>query len=978
MNYRLLICTLAVCASGSVRAANRSFPQTISFGEHIRPIFTEHCTACHGGVKQAGDISFVYRNQVLPPDGWVIEPGKPEESVLLDRITSSDPEEIMPPTDHGKPLSKHEIDLIAEWIRQGASWDEHWAFVAPMTPAEPEVRLTNWIRQPIDRFVLSKLEKQNIVPSPDADPSRWLRRVSLDLTGLPPTIEERSSFLNDLAAAPENTQSDDATTEPGSLSSKENSATEAAHAKVVDRLLSSPQFGERWASVWLDQVRYADSKGLGLDGKRNIWKYRDWVIDSFNRDLPYDQFTIKQIAGDLLPEASIEDFIATAAHRVTQTNEEGGTDDEEFRVAAVLDRVNTTWQVWQGLTFGCAQCHNHPYDPFLNQEYYQFAAYFNNTSDCDLDQDWPVVQAPVDSAQYASVSQLDRQIQKLQNEIWEQEFAVAAGAERWKPLTNLAASTTNATQLQIEPARHHDEFHTVGTVSRDADFILKAPVPEEIRQLTAVRFTGMPLSPKTAVSDSEWGFVLSHFGAELIVPGEETPRPISFENVVIDEPNPFYDPQESLNEKSSQGFSAFSRIHHPRQAAFILKTPLEVPDGASLQVTLRHRVFILAAFSLITRRGHLAVSDDPAFTNLLNDADLQTKRQELAGLAQQRGQIRSTPVPVLMERPASLARPTHVFERGLFLTKGEEVTAGTPKSFPPLPEGTPNDRLALAKWITSPGNPLTARVAVNRIWARMFGVGLVATEEDLGSSGEPPSHPELLDALSVRFQNDYAWSQKKLIREIALSRTYRQVSKQRQDLRERDPRNRLLARGPRHRLSAEIIRDQALAVSGLLSHKQFGPPVHPPLPDGVWMPFSGGDKWTTPEPGNEDRYRRSIYTYTKRSIPFPAFTAFDAPSREFCSPRRLQSNTPIQALMILNDAAFVECTTALAQRMESAGESPVDQIRSGFLLVTSREPNEMETQDLMKLYTETSPKASIEGLRAVSAVLLNLDEFLTK
>ena len=978
MKYSLLFCTLVFGTSGIVCATDESIPENISFGKQIRPIFTQHCTACHGGVKQAGDVSFVYRNQVLPPDGWVVQPGRPEESSLLDRITSDDPEVRMPPPDHGKKLSEHDIRLITEWIKQGAPWDEHWAFVAPVSPAEPDVAQPDWIRQPMDRFVLAKLDKLNLQPSPDANPSRWLRRVSLDLTGLPPTIEERTSFLSDLAAAQEQIESDDAATEPGVSSGEHHSTLEAAYAKVVDRLLSSPHFGERWASVWLDQVRYADSKGLGLDAKRNIWKYRDWVIDAFNRDLPYDSFTISQIAGDLLPEATIEDFIATAAHRVTQTNEEGGTDDEEFRVAAVLDRVNTTWQVWQGLTFGCTQCHNHPYDPFLNEEYYQFAAYFNNTSDCDLDQDWPVVQAPLNPEQYPAASQLDRRIRSLQQEIWEREFAVAAQAERWKPLTNLAASTSNATQLRIESANGHDEFHTVGTVSRNADFIIKAPVPEGIRQLTAIRFTGMPLSPNTAVSDSEWGFVLSHFGAELIVPGEETTRPISFEKVVIDEPDPFYDPQESLNEKSSQGFSAFSRINYPRQAAFLLKTPIEVPDGASLRVTLKHRVFILAAFSLITRRGHLAVSDDPAFIDLLNDVDLQTKRQQLEQVKQQRGQIRSTSVPVLTERPASLARPMHVFERGLFLTKGEKVTASTPQSFPPLPEGLPNNRLALARWLASPENPLTARVAVNRIWARMFGVGLVATEEDFGSSGEPPSHPELLDALSVRFQKDYAWSQKQLIREIALSRTYRQSSKQRPDLGERDSQNRLLARGPRHRLSAEIIRDQALAVSGLLSRKQFGPPVHPPIPDGVWMPFSGGDKWTTPEPGNEDRYRRSIYTYTKRSIPFPMFAAFDAPSREFCSPRRLPSNTPIQALMVLNDAAFIECTTALANRMASAGETPANQIRSGFLMVTCREPNAAEVSDLMKLYTATSQTNPADGLNAVSAVLLNLDEFLTK
>ncbi|MCA9036363.1 MAG: PSD1 domain-containing protein, partial [Planctomycetaceae bacterium] len=826
----------------SMSAEAQEAPENISFGEQIRPIFTEHCTACHGGVKQAGDLSFVYRHQVLPPDGWVVEPGKPEESVLLERVTSDDPELRMPPPDHGKALSKQDVALLTEWIRQGAPWDEHWALTAPILPSEPELQDRDWARKPLDAFVLSKLEKLNLQPAPDADPERWLRRVSLDLVGLPPTLEERADFLKDLG------QSHTAPDSESAHTRKSSAETEAAYEKVVDRLLMSPHFGERWATVWLDQIRYADSKGLGLDGKRNIWKYRDWVIDAFNRDLPYDQFTIRQIAGDLLPNASIEDLIATAAHRVTQTNEEGGTDDEEFRVAAVLDRVNTTWQAWQGLTFGCAQCHNHPYDPIQHSEYYKFAAFFNNTKDCDLDQDWPIVQAPIDPSKYAEASELDQQIGSLRDAIWQQEFRALQESSFWKPLKGLKASSNNATQLAVEPQGGHDEFHTVGTVSRDADLTLEAPLPPGIRRLTAIRFTGMPLEPEKAVSDSEWGFVLSQFEAAVVVPNEKATKAIEFERVVIDEPNPFYDPQESLNPKSNSGFAAYTRINYPRQAAFILQSPMDVPEGASIRVTLKHRVFILAAFSLIARRGHLAVSDAPEFTALLTNADLKEQRRQLAILEKQRGGIPSTSVPVLAERPKSLVRPMHVFDRGLFLTKGKEVKAATPESFPPLSADKPVDRLTLAYWMASPQNPLTARVAVNRVWARMFGVGIVATEEDFGSSGEAPSHPRLLDSLAIRFQGDYEWRLKSVVREIALSRTYRQSSAIRPELQERDAQNRLLARGPRQRLSAELIRDQALAISGLLSHKQFGPPVHPPIPDGVWMPFSGGDKWVTPEP----------------------------------------------------------------------------------------------------------------------------------
>lgn len=927
----------------------------IRYGDQIRPIFNEHCTACHGGVKQAGDVSFVYRHQVLPPDGWVVEPGKPDESILIDRVTSDDPDVVMPPPDHGKALSEKEVALLTEWIRQGAPWDDHWAYVPPRRPETPQVDLEAWPLQPMDHFVLARLERESITPAPDASPSRWLRRVTLDVTGLPPTLEERQRFLSEL-----------------------ETAGEKAYQDAVDRLLRSPRFGERWASVWLDQVRYADSKGLGLDARRNVWKYRDWVIDAFNRDLPFDQFTIKQIAGDLLPEPTIEDLIATAAHRVTQTNEEGGTDDEEFRIAAVLDRVNTTWQVWQGVTFGCAQCHNHPYDPFMNDEYYQFAAFFNNTADSDLDQDWPTINVPVDSSDYERASQLDQQIQALNDGIWKEEFSLLADDKRWKPLVELHAKSSNATRLEVQHFDDHDEFHTVGTVSRNADFTLEAPVPADCETITAIRLTAMPQNPEVAVPDSEWGFVIGHIEASLLVPGEEQPRTIELERLLVDEPAPLMDPQQSLNEKSNEGFAAFTRIHYPRQAALLPKSPIEVPDGATLRLVLKHRQFILSAFALITQRGHIAVSDDNAFSEVLRAPSMKDRRERLSQLRTERSKIKSTSVPVLSERPEHLSRPSHVFERGSFLTKGEQVQANTPESFPKLRGEGSADRLALAHWIASPSNPLTARVAVNRIWARLFGVGLVATEEDFGSSGEAPSHPMLLDSLAVRFQEDYGWSVKQVIREIVLSRTYRQTSKIRPELAERDAQNRLLARGPRHRLPAEMVRDQALAVSGLLDDQRHGPPVYPPIPDGVWMPFASWDKWNTSPKESGDRYRRSIYTYTKRSIPYPMFAAFDAPTREFCTPRRLPSNTPLQALMTLNDVTFVECAEALAERMRSSENDLREQIRHGFLRVTCREPKPSEIDELESLCESLASDKDTDALRTVAGVLLNLDEFLTK
>jgi hypothetical protein len=520
----------------------------------------------------------------------------------------------------------------------------------------------------------------------------------------------------------------------------------------------------------------------------------------------------------------------------------------------------------------------------------------------------------------------------------------------------------------------------VGTVTRNTDFTVEAPLPEGVDRLTAVRVNAMPLNPKKAESDSEIGFALSHIEASLVVPGQEEPTPITFKRVVVDEIDPFLDPYESLNEKSNQGFAAYSRIHYTRRAAFIPEEPIDVPPGARLRVVLKHRIVHLSSFFLIIRRGSLDVSSDVTFTNLNTDETLMASEARMAAIEKERKKIKSTPTPIMRERPVEFARPQHVFIRGLFLTKDKRVTPGVPGSLPPLPQGAAN-RLALAEWFVNDANPLTARVAVNRYWARLFGVGLVETEEDFGSSGMTPSHPGLLDYLALKFKDDYRWSTKNILKEIVLSRTYRQRSVMRPELQERDPRNRLLARGPRHRLAAEMVRDQALAISGLLSDKTYGPPVHPPIPEGVWKPFQGGDKWNTPKPGEEDRYRRSVYTYTKRSIPYPTFASFDAPSREVCSPRRLRSNTPIQALMMLNDPAFAECAQVFGERMTASAKEPAKQIERGFEMATCRTPTQAELYDLMELYHPLASDPSVgarQAMTTVASVLLNLDEVMTK
>ena len=456
----------------------------------------------------------------------------------------------------------------------------------------------------------------------------------------------------------------------------------------------------------------------------------------------------------------------------------------------------------------------------------------------------------------------------------------------------------------------------------------------------------------------------------------EDPVEVKFKRIIIDEPTPFVDPSSSLNSKNDWGFSAYSRIYHPRSAVFLLEQPIENLTDLQIELVLRNRVFALSAFPLLIRRGNLSASGSDQFAELSTSETYRQQRAKLKQLRAERGTIKSTDVPVLAERPSHLPRQQHVFIRGLFLTKGQRVERGVPQSLSGQYSAADMDRFDMAQWIVAPTNPLTARVAANRIWSRLFGTGIVATEEDFGSSGESPSHPELLDHLAVIFQSKYKWSQKRLLREIVLSSTYRQDSSIREELLDRDPNNRLLARGPRHRLSSEMVRDQALAISGLLSEKMFGAPVHPPIPANSWNPFAGGDRWNTAKKDSANRYRRSIYTYTKRSIPFPMFAAFDSPSREFCQPRRLRSNTPVQALMMLNDLTIVECSDAFAKRMIDSDETDVGRIEQGFILSTCRKPSVDEIAVLESLLQTSSDQ--LTGYRAIATVLLNLDEVLTK
>ncbi|MEM9702710.1 MAG: DUF1549 and DUF1553 domain-containing protein, partial [Planctomycetota bacterium] len=630
--------------------------------------------------------------------------------------------------------------------------------------------------------MLDRLDREGLEPSPPAEPDRWLRRATIDLIGLPPTPEEREAFLTAV-----------------------ETDGNAAYAAVVDRLLASPHFGERWASVWLDQIRYADSSGLGQDHRRTVWPYRDWVIDAYNADLPYDEFTVMQLAGDLLPEPSMEARVATAAHRLTQSNEEGGTDDETFRTEAILDRVAVTWQVWQGLTMECVQCHSHPYDPLRHEEYYQTAAFFNSTADADLGNAYPTLAVPRDPANYERAAELDRQIEELVRSIWQREYDLLRDESRWTAPASMSAEVARTPGIEVDETPDGPTYRLVGTVASRTAVTLTAPLPEGRTKLTAVRFTGLPVDLEQALKDAEFGFTISKAQAEVFSDDGQS-RPVKFTEVLFDEPFPARNPKDSLNLKSASGAGPYTKMFRPRSAAFVLGSPMSVQPGDRIKLRLEFNIFELASFPLVAQRGRIAFSDDPAFQELWWDEAIKADRDKLRDLQRRRRSIPSAGMPVMVEREPHMARPQRRFDRGNMLSKEELIAPGVPQVLGE-PLGDDANRLAFARWIADPENPLTARVEVNRLWARLFGTGLVRTEEDFGSSGEAPSHPELLDDLAVRFADDYGWSRKRLLREIVLSATYRQSAAALPELLERDPANRLLARGPRQRLTAEALRD---------------------------------------------------------------------------------------------------------------------------------------------------------------------------
>ncbi|MDR8389537.1 DUF1553 domain-containing protein [Aliifodinibius sp. S!AR15-10] len=878
------------------------------YNRDIKPILNKNCITCHGGVKKSGGFSMLFQEEAYSPNESgkrAIVPGSPEESEMIHRITHPDPDERMPP--EGDPLPEEKIELLTRWIEQGANWGKHWAYQKPQPVTPPEVD-SDWVENDIDRFILRKLEERELEPSSRAAKETLLRRVTLDLTGLPPTQQELEDFLAD------------------------NSPD--AYEKVVDRLLDSPGYGERWAAMWMDLARYADSKGYEKDGPRSIWQYRDWLIKAFNEDKPFGEFTIEQLAGDLLPDPTNQQLIATAFHRNTMNNDEGGTNDEEFRVAAVIDRVNTTWNIWQGTTMECVQCHAHPYDPIRHEDFFKSYAYFNNTADEDVPSEAPNLKTFEREEDQQSLEEIKK---------WVHQTADSQES------TEKARDFANLVRL-AEPKIHAHSFDQIenGTITSTNSYL--AVEHGGHARIKDVDLTGKDRMFISYRTDETSGVVEIRKGdptGEMIgrwdIEDDAGPRSFDITSIPIT-------PQEGLTD-----------------LYFVFKDPGNEGYVNTIEWVLFHQS--------LPGKGKPGYEEtrEKFYTLLNTDEVIET--------------------PVMVELQGNHERTTRVFERGNWLVHGDTVKPGVPDVLNPMPEEYPENRLGLARWLVSEDNPLTARVTVNRLWAELFGTGIVETVSDFGSQGYLPSHPELLDWLALQFMSQHEWSIKKQLKQIVMSATYRQASNVTPDLRELDPNNRLLARGPRVRLTAEQVRDQALAVAGLLSDKMYGPSVMPPQPDGLWQVVYSGLEWKTSE--GEDKYRRALYTYWRRTNPYPSMIAFDAPSREVCVAQRVNTNTPLQALVTLNDPVYVEAARGLAERiLEKAPKSTEQQLKTGYHLAMFQDIGTGKLEELKNLYRDTkahfeqNPQAAEEltgkkdlelaTLTIVSSAIMNLDEFITK
>jgi hypothetical protein len=1003
---------------------SRARATEVNFNRDIRPILANHCWQCHGPdekQRKAGLRLDARDGATQQRKGnAAVVPGKPEQSELVTRIFAD--EGVMPPPKVKKPLSKEQKELLRRWVAEGARYQDHWAFQPVVRPKPPAVKNAAWAKNDLDRFILARLEEKKVTPSPEADRPTLLRRVSLDLTGLLPTPEEVEEFVKD--------------TRPD------------AYERVVERLLVSPHYGERWARHWLDQARYADSNGYTIDGDRTMWPYRDWVIRALNDDMPFDQFTVEQLAGDLLPKPTKLQLLATAFHRNTMINEEGGTDAEQFRNESVVDRVNTTGAVWLGLTVGCAQCHSHKYDPISHREYYQLFAFFNQGTDVNNRG------ATIDVA----LGEVFGPPRRPENP----DPAILAAKERLETLAKTAAQRRAAWEKRVSDAEPRwsaldvQKFEAVSnrTLRKlDDGSILadRAGAPNDVFEITAATslakigalrlevlpHDSLPMGgPGTA---SNGNFVLTEI--ELLVGGKAVP----FAHAVADHAKDKYAASAAIDGDRTTGWALEMTKggKGAHEAWFLLDKPIAV-GGKPIVVRLRHDVndhYLVGCFRLsvveespvshpdrslwktaVAAAGKApeqrTTSEKTALERAFADMDTETAQALRIVGRTERDTVK--PATVMVMRELEKPRQTHILLRGDFLNpdrKTGPLKPDTPACLPPLrPAGTTPNRLDLARWLVRSDNPLTPRVAVNRVWMHYFGEALVENENDFGTQGTPPTHPELLDWLAAEFVSPSSqaspargegeakpWSLKQLHRLIATSATYRQASRHTAELREADPRNQLLARQNRLRLDAEGVRDVALCASGLLDRTLGGPTVRPPQPDGVYAFTQVKRRWLVST--GPDRYRRALYTTFYRSAPHPLFSTFDVPGLSTVCTRRVRSNTPLQALTLANDEMFVECTQALALRLwrevpGTGDDADRRRVVRAFRLCYSREPSAREADAVLgfvkrqaasfatdtaaardvapaKLPTDLTTANAAAWTAAVRA-LLNTDEFITR
>ena len=997
----------------------------VDFNREVRPILSEHCFQCHGLDQQKSKLRLDFE-EFAHKGGKsglaAVAPGKPDHSEIIHRVTDRG-EDRMPPK--GKGLSQAQVDTLRRWIGEGGKYDKHWAYVAPKRPDLPVVKATKQIANPIDRFTLRRLEERGLTFSEPADKARWLRRVSLDLLGLPPTVEQLDTFLVD--------------------------DSENAREKVVDALQKSPRYGEHWARQWLDLARYADSNGFQADQLRDSWAYRDWVIEAMNADMPFDQFTIEQIAGDILPEATFSQKVATGFHRTPTCNVEAGVHPEENRVNQVVDRVNATGTTWLGTTMECAQCHSHKYDPVSQEEYYQLFAFFNNTplevkgkGGVSFDFWGPTMELPYDKAHNPQKQAAEAALKAKEKELETSKQSVESKFKDWlaterkkldkedHPPVWAVLKPTRWKSSGKEPFTLLDDNSLLagGESGEKSIYEIETEAPKgklsSLRLETLLHVSLPSKGPGRNRTNSNPNFVLNEVTVSLLAPGKKL-VPLKLTSAKVDYTQSGFSAKGLIDGKRDlrSAWAIAAEFGKPHWATMDLAKPIELPHGSTLIFKLEH----LYGGGRNVGRPRFSASPQPArqpafpkeIAGFLRNpkptarqtkkllahylkSDDQVQELEKAVVAAKKKVDSIKPATTLVMVEMDKSRETHLMSRGNYLNPKQKVAPSTPAALHPWKKEWPANRLGFAKWLVDPANPLVARVTVNRWWGQFFGRGIVSTEEDFGSQCEPPTHPKLLDWLALEFMEN-GWSMKKLHKTIVLSATYGQSSRVTPELLEKDPNNLWFARGPRFRLTAEMIRDNALRISGLLSHKMGGSPIYPPQPDGLWRQ-TGRNEPKYVAATNQDRFRRGIYVVWRRAAPYPSFVNFDGPDRSACHPKRSRTNTPLQALTLLNDEAYVEMALGLAIRvLEDKPKADLDErLRYAFRRTLAREPDARELTVLRELHAgelvrliedKKAVKELLDGIKAVkfsakldsnqlaawffvANALLNLDETVTK